>query len=219
MGFSKNKLLLLLLLPIFSCHNPSNTDPIHEDATPSKYKHLLSQYKQLSFDTLKVFAVSNPDSIGYRFRGKRLDSADIALLPQEILHSEFGYRKLYACYVFNTDGPTVGMITRVPAEYNSNTLKLLIFDTLQGTITDVVELASDWGDAGDYSYKNALLVANKGLLKLFIDYTEGHDSDEENDSSVYRKTNFYQLGLKNGRCDTMARNTEALIAIFKNMKW
>jgi len=219
MGAFKNVLLSLLVAwAIFSCHSPSNTRPIHNNATPSKYKHLLSQYQQISFDTMKVFSVSDPDSVGYMFRGKRLARKDIMVLPNEILQSNYGYEKVYACYTFKTDGPTVGLITRVPDEYNSNAVKLFILDTVKDTIMDVVELASAWGDAGDFSYKNALLVSNKGPAKLFIAYTEGHDSDEQNDSSVYRKTNFYQLSLKNGSFDTVARNTEGLIALFNNMK-
>ncbi len=217
----KNVSTIIALCVVISCGSkPPNVPAADARAkAASKYAHLLSLYKMVRFDTLHVFSVGLPDSVGYPFTGTVIDSAGLALLPKQVKGSVKGIDTLYACVAFTITDGRLGLVTRVPAEYNSNAVALLILDTAKDEITDFFELSHAWGDAGDFIGKDSWIVNQSINCKVFTWYQQGHDNDadDEKDTSVATINKYFLLGLNDEKHDTLANNTADVARIVKQL--
>jgi hypothetical protein len=214
--------LLLFVIIIFSfCTNVDSKQRAKKTEKKSKYAKLLSRYKSISFDTLEVFSTSELESNTYKFKGKQLDSADASLFPNEISKEYFNNAPgLFACYKFNLDSFRVGLITRTPSEYEPSSIKLFLFDIRKDTITDYLELAEFWGDAGDVVNKTSwLLKDKKNKYKSFIRENQSYDhsAEDEKDTTVDYVDYYWLIDLSKEKQDTLSNDSLQLVTHFKNL--
>src|SRR5262245_3153331 len=66
----------------------------------SKHKSLLTKYKDISFDTLKVFSAEDLESVNYKYKGIKLDSIDVMLFPKELTDRYTFDNYFFACFKF-----------------------------------------------------------------------------------------------------------------------
>jgi hypothetical protein len=134
----KKVLYFILLALCISCDH-TQKNPTKETDTAkkeSKYKGLLSKYRNNSFDTLRVYS---PEELTGEFKGVELDSADAILFPDDIAQQHFSDTPgLFAVYKFEVDSNRLGLITRTPSEYVPSSIKLFFFDKAKDTITSYV---------------------------------------------------------------------------------
>jgi hypothetical protein len=203
----------------FSCHQKQDT-PKPENSNikkESRFKNLLSKYREKSFDTLHVYS---PEEMKGEYKGVELDSADLILFPPEIpRQNDIDPPGVFAVYKFQIDTNTIGLITRTPSEYESSSIKLFFFDKSRDYITSYIELAESWGDAGDVAIKDAWVFKNhQKQFQSFIQVREMHynSAEDEKDTTVEKWNNYYLLNLaKQG--DTLSKDSSVLSSRFKHL--
>ena len=214
---------LIVIVSFFSC-DQTNTKQQKSATTPtqkeSKYKKLLTKYKDLSFDTLKVFSSDDLESKKYKFKGKRLDSSEVLLLPKELSEQYINDNGYFACFKFPIDSIRTGLITRTPSTYEPSSVKLLILDIQEDRITDFIELAETFGDAGDMAEKTSWLFKdNNKKYKAFMWYEESHDNsaEDEKDTTVQTWDYYYLLDISKSKADTVSKDEKELIRRYGNL--
>lgn len=213
----RNTLLILSLISFLSCSQNSNQGAVKKE---SKFSSLLTKYKDISFDTLKVFSSDNTEIDTYQYKGGQLDSIDVLLFPESIANLYGPGEVFAACFKFSLDSSKIALITRVPSSYQSSSLQLLIFDRNTDSITKIIELAELVGDAGDVYSKNSWVYkTTKGEINIFGRTQESHDNsvENENDTTIEVINNYYLLSISNNRVDTINQNKESLTKIFKSL--
>lgn len=186
----------------------------------SKFKTLLTKYKDISFDTLRVFSSGELESNKYKFKGTQLDSADVLLLPIALAEQYINDNGYFACYKFSIDSTRMGLITRTPSTYEPSSIKLLILDRQNDTITDFMELAETFGDAGDMAEKISWLFKdNNKKYKSFMWVEESHDNSVENEKDTTLQTwnYYYLLDLSKAKVDTVSKDEKKLLTQFGNL--
>ncbi|MBO9659285.1 MAG: hypothetical protein J7527_10715, partial [Chitinophagaceae bacterium] len=153
----KNIVFVLMAFLLFSCAETPKEMPAEktEEVRISKFQQLLTKYRDISFDTLEVFAAFDMDKKDYKYSGVELDSTEMMLLPEEIGRIE--PQSFFACYKFQIDSTGIGLITRVPGEYYPTSIKLLVLNTKLDSIVSYFELSDLSGDAGDMWQKTSWL--------------------------------------------------------------
>lgn len=187
---------------------------------PSKYTALLNLYQPINIDNFKVYSTTNFYDEAYKFKGKRLDDAQVKLLPQKAISGDPG-SGLFATYKFIIDANRTGLLTRSPGQYDSSSIKLLIYDKQKDAITDCFQIAEKWADAGDafeaqsWLYKNSDKTVNCVLWEQSI-----HDGklDDEEDTTRKVTENYYLYGFKKAIHDTLSTNAKAVFEKFKEKK-
>ena len=189
-----------------------------ESRKESKYKNLLSKFKEKSFDTLKVYS---PEELTGEYKGIELDSTDAVLFPEDIAQQHFNDPPgLFAIYKFPVDDTRIGLIARTPSEYVPSSIKLFFFDKIQDTITSFIELAESWGDAGDEYIKKAWLFEDKrNNLKSFIWAEVIHDNsiNNEKDTTYQSKNYYYLVDLSKQKADSVSTDEKELLKKFGNL--
>jgi len=178
----------------------------------------LKKFKQVSIDTLKVYSAEDLESNSYKYKGKPLDSVDIALFPKEISGLYESDSSFYACYQFNIDSTRIGLITRTPSEYISSSIKLFLFDKKADAITNYFELADQWGDAGDALDKTAWIVRDrKKNIQAFLWVNETLDNsvEDETDSTIESNNYYYLVDLSKQAIDTTNNDSAKLTRQFQ----
>jgi hypothetical protein len=218
----KKELLYLLIVTLFSCDQGQKTDTTVDIKKESKFKKLLSKFKDVSIDTLKVYSPEySSEKLTGEFIGTELDSTDAILFPNDIALQHFiDMPGLYAIYKFQLDSNTLGLITRTPSEYFPSSIKLFYLDRKKDSITSYLELADSWGDAGDYMSKESWLF--KDSLQKFHAFTwvmEGHDNsvDNEKDTTTQEWNYYYLLDISKPKVDTIIKDEKKLIKKFANI--
>ena len=221
-------LIIAVVFCCYSCHQPvSNATSQAKDSIPStdslprtnNYEKLLSSYQDVSFDTLHIF----PDSAyvpGYKYAGRMLDSSSVTILIKALYSDGSFDPEYYACYKFRVDENCVGLITRTPGEYDPSSIKLFIIDTARQTITDHLEMADIFGDAGDAMMKQAWLFYNeKKQLQSFqwTRYSYDHSADDANDTTVDITDQFLMLGFSKTVADTLSVDSAVLAKQFSQL--
>lgn len=206
------------LVLLFSCNPRQEKQLKVEIKKESKYNRLLSKYKEISIDTLKVYS---PEEIKDKFNGSELDSADATLFPTEIARQHFNDPPgLFAIYKFAIDNNRTGLITRTPSEYAPTSIKLFFFDKKKDAITSYIQLAENWGDAGDYMSEDSwLFKENNKHLQVFIRIMDGHDNsvDNEKDTTKDESYRYYLLDLSKSNVDTINKDEKELIKKFGSL--
>ena len=214
----RNTLLLLSLVSVFSCSHDSNQNVIKNE---SKFSSLLTKYKDISFDTLKVFSSDNTELDTYKFKGVQLDSVDVLLLFPESIANLYGPGEVFAaCFKFFLDSSRIALLTRFPSIYQSSSLQLFIFDRNSDSITNIIELAEMVGDAGDLYTKNSWVYKTiKGETQIFAWIQESHDNsvESEYDTTIDVTNNYYLLSILKNRVDTINQSKEVLTKRFESL--
>ncbi len=226
--------IAFLLIPViilgYSCHPTGQSAQTAADtvavtgSTPEAgiYQGLLSQYRDLSFDTFPVFPSDVPDDTTFQFHGRLLDTTTVRLLVNDVDLAVHNFHDgFFACYKFNMDNGRIGLITRVPSEYLSSSIRLFILDTHQQKITEQMELAEDFGDAGDAMSKITWLFRN-GQLQLQalqnIHFSHDNSVDDEKDTTVVESDAYYLIGLSKEKNDTISSDSLTLANRFMQLK-
>jgi hypothetical protein len=218
------KTVLFLATLIFLLDSCGNSKPktdqkkrIENNIKIGAYDKLLAKYKDISFDTLKVFSSTDLDSKQYKFAGTQLDRNDVLLFPENIAEQYLNDPGYFACYKFPIDDFRIGLITRTPSTYEPSSIKLLIFDKQANTILDMFELAEIFGDAGDAAEKVSWLFKDeKKKYKSFTWLTESHDNsvDDERDTTVESWNYYCLIDMSKRKVDTISRNEKELLTKF-----
>jgi hypothetical protein len=217
----KNIVIVLIALALFGCgQNTSKEGSVEKiaEAPQSKFQQLLTKYKDISFDTLEVFAVFDMERPVYKFSGAKLNNAEMDLLPESLGVKEPG--SFFACYKFPMDASKVGLITRTPGEYSATSLKLLILDTKFDSIVSYFELSELSGDAGDAWQKTSWLFKNDQQHYrsfLFEELTHDHIHDEEPDTFPSRTNNYYLVDFSVIKPDTISTDSLKLTVQFSDL--
>ncbi|GAB3919323.1 hypothetical protein [Mucilaginibacter boryungensis] len=178
----------------------------------------MSLYQPINIDTFKVFSAENTDSAGYKFKGKRIDTTLLYLLPKGILWDD---TECFAVYKFTIDKNNIGLITRTPGQYSTSSIKLLVYDKRKDTINDFFELAEKWGDAGDVLEKVAWIYKadnHKFNYLIWEEFSHYNSIDNDKDTSVNRDDTYSLLEISNAKHDTLNKKAEALFKKFKGKK-
>lgn len=161
------------------------------------------------------------DDVKFKYKGFPLDSADVQLLPEDLRSLNFNTAPaFFACYRFNIDSQHIGLITRTPSTYVSSSIRLLVYDVAQKTITHHTELAGLWGDVGDYYDKRSWMCkGSNGEWEAYIWEEAGHDNsvDDPADSTISSHNHYYQLGIKATGIDTLSKDSISLAKQVRQM--
>ncbi|MBL0881913.1 MAG: hypothetical protein IBJ16_00960 [Chitinophagaceae bacterium] len=213
----RNTFFIFSFVLLFSCSEHNNQDPINKE---SKFSSLLTKYKDISFDTLKIFSSDNTEIETYQYKGVQLDSLDVLLFPESIANRYNPSEVFAACFKFPLDSSRIALITRVPSTYQSSSLQLLIFDRNSDRVTDIIELAEMVGDAGDvYSKHSWLYKTIKEGTQIFGWIQESHDNsvENENDTTIQITNTYYLLSILKDKVDTINQNKELLAKQFESL--
>ena len=212
----KQLLYLFTIIIFFSCEEkPKKTQKIVvKTIRDSKYKNLLSKFKNISIDTLEVYS---SEDYG-KYRGIKMDSLDAILFPKEIAEAYFLEHDLYACYKFEINPTKIGLLARTPSMYVPSSIKLFIYNKIEDNISEYIELAESWGDAGDSTEKKSWIIKTKeNKINALIKETESHDHsvEDENDTIVESWDKHYLIDLSTPKSDTLSKDSELLTKKFK----
>lgn len=180
----------------------------------SRFTVLLSKYKTISFDTLKVEFKSG-DNEQNPFYGLSIDSNDFKLFPKYF--KESNYHEFYACCKFRLDSSQWALITRTPSIYESASVKLLICDLHCDSIVYFCELTDDKGDAGTFFNKTSWLYKTNNRYESFTKvyaYYDARIMSNGTDTSITQETNYYILKLRKTKFDTVKNDLTGLINHF-----
>ncbi|WP_343632996.1 hypothetical protein [Fluviicola sp.] len=222
--------LLIIILTGFliSCEDntPVSKQPAATEATPGKdsligeqkssFESLLNKYRTISFDTLKVYY--GFDENDKRFAGQELTFKEAKSLPIGFRERYFGKLSgVYACYRFALDSTRLGLITRIPSEYESSSLVLLVFDRIKDRFQDeYFYLGTSNGDAGEiYTRVSWLFQTKKKQFQAFV-YT--YRSSHEIDDTLTTESHYYFLvDCMKPTFDSVSTNQTQLKKRFKGL--
>ena len=210
-------LILLYSLIVVAC----NSEPKSVGNAASKSDHssaFLNKFKLISVDTLKIQSLSQENSKN-EFLGNPLDTADAKLFPKEMAEKHLKeFPSLFAYYKFPIGKQKLGLIVRTPAMYIPSSVKLFIYDLNSKTLTESVELAENWGDAGDSLIKTSWLFQDQNKIQVFMWVNEGHDNSVNNptDETITISDKYYLLGI-HSKVDTLSQDSIGLETRFKNL--
>ncbi|WP_016990361.1 hypothetical protein [Flavobacterium sp. ACAM 123] len=205
----KQLLLLLMLILLCSCGEKNKTEKVVATTVQkSKYRTLLSKFENISIDTLEIYSSEN---FGI-YKGVQIDSLDAILFPKEIAEAYFLEHDIYACCKFDIDSSKIGLIVRTPSMYVPSSIKLFVFDKITDNISEYIELAESWGDAGDAIEKTSWLIKNpSNKINVLTREIESHDHsvEDENDTIVESWDKYYLFAF-NHKLDTINKNSDLL---------
>jgi hypothetical protein len=212
----KKLLYLFAIVIFFSCNEKLKYTQkiVPRTLTESKYKKLLSKFKTITIDTIKVYSSDDYEN----YKGIRLDSLDAILFPKEIAEAYFHEQDLYACYKFEINATKIGLLTRTPSMYVPSSIKLFIYNKALDSITEYIELAELWGDAGDALEKTSWIIKSKeNEINALIKVTLSHDHsvEDEKDTIIESSDNHFLIDLLKPKIDTINIDSESLIKRYK----
>jgi hypothetical protein len=141
----------------------------------------------------------------------------VSLFPKELAEQYVNDNGYFACYKFSIDSTKTGLITRTPSTYEPSSIKLLILDKHKDAITEYIELAETFGDAGDMAEKISWLFKDDNKkYKAFMWVEESHDNsvEDEKDTTVQTWNYYYLLDISKSKVDTISQNEKELMKKF-----
>lgn len=187
----------------------------------SKYEVILEKFKPISFDTLYVtYHYGTTDK---RFLGNELTLKEAQFLPI-ILREKAYYAKLsgaYACYQFSIDSSHIGLIARIPGEYEATSIGLFVLDREKDELWDkCFYLSTSFGDAGYVSSRSSWLfkTKNKQFQSLVYDYSAYDHSVEDSDNDTIDEwESYFLINCMSSGFDTISTNETQLKKRFKRV--
>jgi hypothetical protein len=211
--------LFLGFTALTGCGNRQAEEAANRPANASRFSALLAKCPTVQIDdTLAVYSTTEPEDESYAFRGVQIDSAEGMYLPSPIregLASEmYG---TFACGSFAVDGNHIGILLRTPALYSSNAIHLLLLDKAKDSITNVLELAQLFGDAGDFVEKKTWLYRNEAKQPaafMWVVQTYDHSVEGGEDTTIERSDNYYLFDLTRPAKDTASTDAKEFFKTF-----
>lgn len=208
-------LLLFFSACIYSARQHNTTVTIADDTIPSDIDSLIHLYKAFEQDTLEILpgAFGDPDT--WHFKGTAIDSQLQPLLSDRRYNEDYLF---YACYKFNLDANTIGLVTRSPSEYESSSVKLFAYHKKTKTITFETELAEEFGDAGDVLIKKSWLYhsPDNGWQAILENFSSSQYGVPE-DTVAVESYDYYHLTWNGSKIDTLSTDSSALVQVYKMM--
>ncbi|MCB2409821.1 hypothetical protein [Hymenobacter lucidus] len=144
-------------------------------ASYSSVQQLLALYPvyplplRLSTTELDENSTSKPTLV----QGRPVPEPLLALFGQAVQQSEGN--GVFALARLDLPDRKVGLLTRMPGEYASTRIKLLVLDPPSGRILDECEVAETFGDAGD-AYIRTSTISRDAKKQLLITIDQQHCS-------------------------------------------
>lgn len=224
---------LVIIIPVLfqSCTSGSGKvpqkkqEPVAERSTSpiqltSVHADWLKKFKPISFDTLKItYHYNTKDK---RFTGTALTLKEAKLFPLGITENySDNVSGVYACYQFPLDSTRIGLIARIPGEYEVNSIGFFVFDRIKDRLEkEYMQLSVDFGDAGDVYSRSSWLIKtkNKRYQSLVYDYSAYyHEVEDTSDHTVDEWEEYYLFDCMTSRFDTLSKNEIRLKKQFKNL--
>jgi hypothetical protein len=222
---------LIFLLQVFfsSCNSNPDTEKelpeagelirkIDSSAIVRKndFESILKKYKPISFDTLKVrYGYDEDDN---QFSGKELTLKEARTLPIGFTEKRYGKLSgVYACYQFELDASRLGLLTRIPSDYESTSIVLLVFDRKKQEFhNSYFYLGAVNGDAGEIASRVSWLfqAKNKQLQAFVYDYQSYHEID---DTLTTESHSYFLVDCMKPYFDTISSSENQLKKRFKKL--
>ena len=221
----KSTYLLIILICFTGCSFEKQAESTAEldnsKKSESSIDDLLTFYSIIDFDTLHVHSDNEShsyDSDSYRFKGKQIDSSYFSLFPKDIQDLLYAEPLIYAVYKIDIDENHVGLITRTPAEYVPNSVKLLVFNKNTKQFTETFDLADSWGDAGDSMIRESWLYKNEqnGLEWFYIRQDCSYETEEAEQPECWDFLAVFKAN--NGRINPIPRDSSELRRLSRAFK-
>ena len=218
MKLLSNSVLIFFLLSCTGQTDKSATGDTNVIAAGKEtLKRFTSKFEHISIDTFKVYSSDNLESGNYKFKGVKLDSAEVALLPNNLIERFKFDKDFYACFKFQIDSTYSGLIVRTPSEYMPSSIKLLILDNLEEKVIDsFIELAESIGDAGYSLEKKTWILDDNKFLLMQRDF-EDKSVENEKDTTTTITEYLYLIEFNNQRFDTLNKDTSRLLKKYRKI--
>jgi len=200
----------LIFLVIYSCQENKKTKNTF-------FKMISMYYRDTVFTKLKVYPASNEMyEPNYYFYGKPFDSTTVRKLFGHIQFID----NFYGIFRFKVDNKNYGFLTRTPSLYQSSKIELWIYNLMQDTITNKVDVSEHYGDAGaSETFKSMLFFDEKEKLNVLVYWKYEFDhkvgGEDENDTIYEKYRNFYLIKFHKGMFDTILKDTTEILRKYK----
>ena len=202
-----------LLMSCGDSETAGDKEKSDDAARGPKFHGLFALYKEIVFDSLDVYS-NDADDPGYQFEGRKLDSTNVALLDAK--HANEWQEGYFACYKFKVNDSLTGLLTRVPAEYVSNSVDLYVYNTRADSVVKVINVAASFGDAGDASSRVTRIIRDKDLLFLSLVAVTYDRSVEDEKDTIVEEWNFFELfRFLSQRVDTVSKDSATITDKYK----
>lgn len=215
------KQLFIILLICLSCNNNTSQNTNTSD-TKAEYDldSFMAKFKSISLDTLKVYSRFDQENDSFQFKGVALNHHDWPFVQD--MYGEFAkeydgsdeqLNQFYACYRIDLNKEISALIIRTPGEYSSSKIHLFLANTTLKKVTHSIQLAEDWGDAGDAFEQSSFLYKTATTLELFqYNYSSyDHSVEDEKDTTLEEWQNVYHLKIQSNAIDTIANDSANLL--------
>jgi hypothetical protein len=183
----KKMFFLAGMVALFSCDQPKPIQSRGGIEYNGRFKGLFAQFFNIGLDTLEVHS---PDTVTSVFNGHSLDSVSTQFFPAEMAQQHSSeHPALFPIYKFMLDSAHMGLLVRTPSEYESSSIKMFLWDRRKDSLTSYIELAENWGDAGDYMTKTSWLFRDTSSrhIQALIEVFQGHDNSVDNPKDTTRE--------------------------------
>jgi hypothetical protein len=215
------KLSHLFLLFLIACNNhPKNSTPLSSDTPQYTIDSFLAKFKSITLDTLKVYSAEDIENDSFKFKGQSLNQHDWPYIKsiygefaKEYDSSDVLLSQFYACYKFEVDKHITALIIRTPGEYVSSKIDLFIYNSITQNVYHQIELAENWGDAGDMFERCSFLFKSGNTLNNYqYNYSSyDHSVEDINDSTLEVWRDLYYLKINTKNIDTLNKDSTMLL--------
>lgn len=213
---------ILLTVILIGCRTDSEkSENEATEANKKAIESLLTKLKQLSMDTVEVHSTDELEDVSFPFRGTKLDSFEISVLPDKRKDVHGHGLDFYGCYKFPIDSIHTGIIVRTPSEYVSSSIKLFVLENSSKQILEPsLELAESTGDAGFSLTKTSFILKGNEKVNYLVWRHEGEDMsvEDENDTTIQTWDYLHLLTFKRGTFDTLDSDMDRLMEAYTRLK-
>ncbi|MCX6183321.1 MAG: hypothetical protein NT150_15515 [Bacteroidetes bacterium] len=178
---------------------------------PKSCADFLNRFKDFSSDTFKIVSPEQDDDLNDDvFFGTELDSTYYSFIDKNVAEYTQGMYKIFACFKRKVSPGKYLILLRTPGEYWESKIKLYVFDSLLQRNIASLEVAENWGDAGDSMSKISYLLFKQGACSLVLFKNESYSTDDEyKDFTSTDSVFFYNINegisfVKGGLYDSTA---------------
>jgi hypothetical protein len=213
----RTPLYLICILAFWACNNENDNAAVLPPDPPKKYDSLISRFRKMSLDTLKVFS---PQDQKGEYEGVMLDSSLASqlrkIMNQDNLSEQLG---IHSVYRFTVDDKHMGLVARTPSHYVSSSVNLFMLRQSDDSLKHIGQLADYWGDAGDLFTKTTWLFRSGKELRGFVHEVFSHSNmvDNPKDTTETIRHTYYLLNLGYNKVDTLSKDSVMLLQQFGSL--
>ncbi|MCW3105073.1 MAG: hypothetical protein JWO09_3513 [Bacteroidetes bacterium] len=216
----KKPIYFLSILLLSACSSNPSTDQSATE-TPAT-RDLGKTFADINPDSLYVYSIENTEDKNYKFAGRLLDSSIISIFPYYVKGDQRWKTEYFGCYKFAIDSSRIALVTRVPGEYVSSSLQLFIYDIQKDSVTQQIDLADLWGDAGEFSEHNSCIFYSpekelKILSYYWSSYDHSVDQETEGDTLIEYWEGYLLRGLSKNAGDTLSKDSAEIVRNYPAM--